>query len=292
MAVSAPGASTCSDPGNPLSILVRTPGTQGFIHLEQVDTIQNISAATPSLRTVDNLYSWFYTRPNSPYNFDPYMSYPPPGSCLVHQTSGDAYYTKSLRGALPASASLSPQPNQVYNNGTQVLPFSTTDPFFSTTVGGTINSTPFGMNLLGANGTFTIDAGGAGQTVISLNPEPPPGWTRPNTIIVVPRRAPLALTFTPGDVGAPTAILLYSYAAATNSTVEIQCLALPGASTFTISADSLANLPPSYLIIDGSYAELMVGTLGLNHAISFTKGVVANGVLLNSSWLAQSVVLE
>jgi len=44
--------------------------------------------------------------------------------------------------------------------------------------------------------------------------------------------------------------------------VEVQCLAAPGASTFTISADTLANLPPSYLILDGSYANLFIGTLG------------------------------
>jgi hypothetical protein len=128
--------------------------------------------------------------------------------------------------------------------------------------------------------------------VIPINAEPPPAWVRPNSIIVVKRNAPLALTFTPGDAAAPTAILLYSYAASTNSTVQVQCLAPPGASAFTIPADTLANLPSSYKIIDGSYAALYVGTLGVNKAISFTNGLAANGILLNSSWLAQSVQLQ
>jgi len=292
MAIAAPGATSCDDPGNPLSKLVRTPGTQAFIHLERVDTVENVNTSPPILKAVDKLYSRFLTRPNSPYNFDPYLSYPPPGTCLVHQTSGDSYYDKSLRGALPASASLSPQPNQTYNNGTQSLPFSPSGSDFSSTMGGTIDSAAFAMNLLGANGTFTIDPAGANQTVIPLNPEPPPAWTRPDAIVVVPRNAPFALAFTPGDSAAPTAILLYSYAAATNSTVEVQCLAAAGANTFTISADTLANLPPSYRVIDGSYANLFIGTLGVNHAVSFTNGLVANGILLNSSWLAQSVVLQ
>jgi hypothetical protein len=220
------------------------------------------------------------------------MSFPPPGTCLVHQTSGDSYYAKSLRGALPASASLSPQPNQAYNNGTQPLSIPSTLPFYSGTLGGTINSAAIAMSLLGANGMFTIDPAGANQTVLALNPEPPPVWTRPNAILVIPRNAPLALTFTPGDSSAPTAILLYSYAASTNSTVEVQCLAPPGASAFTISADSLANLSPSYSILDGSYANLFIGTLGVNKAISFTNGFAANGILLNTSWLAQSVALQ
>ncbi len=292
MAIAAPGATSCVDPGNPLSKLVRTPGTQAFIDLEQFNDIENIDTATPIKQALEYLYSRFYTRPNSPFNFDPYMSYPPAGTCLVHQTSGDSSITLSLRGALPASASLSPQPNQTYNNGTQSLSIPPTDPLYASIVGGTVDSTSFGLNPLGAGASFTIDPGGANQAVLAINPEPPPSWTQPNGILVVPRNAPLALTFTPGDSAAPTAILIYSYAASTNSTVEVQCLAPPGANTFTISADTLANLPSSHRLIDGSYANLFFGTLELNTAISFTNGLAANGILLNSSWVSQSVVLQ
>ena len=255
-------------------------------------SIENISVSPAATQVLDNFYSRFFTRPNSPFNFDPYMSFPPAGTCLVHQTTGNSSIGNSLRGALPASASLNPQPNQTYNNGTQSLSITPTDPFYASTVGGTVDSTSFGLNPLGAGASFTIDPGGANQAVLAINPEPPPAWTRPNAILVVPRNAPLALTFTPGDTAAPTAILLYSYAAATNSTVEVQCLAPPGANTFTISADTLANLPSSYRIIDGSYANLFIGTLGVNNAISFTNGLAANGILLNSSWVSQSVVLQ
>jgi hypothetical protein len=52
------------------------------------------------------------------------------------------------------------------------------------------------------------------------------------------------------------------------------------------------NLPPSYLILDGSYANLFIGTLGVDNAATFANGLAANGILLNSSWLAQSVVLQ
>jgi uncharacterized protein (TIGR03437 family) len=292
MAIAAPGASSCDDPGNLLSKLVRSPGTQAFIHVEQINDIGNINTDTPIKQALEYVYSRFYTRPNSPYNFDPYMSYPPAGTCLVHQTSGDSSITLSLRGALPASASLSPQPSQTYNNGTQSLSIPPTDPLYAGTVGGTVDSTSFGLNPLSAGASFTIDPGGANQAVLAINPERPPSWTQPTGILVVPRNAPLALTFTPGDSAAPTAILIYSYAASTNSTVEVQCLAPPGANTFTISADTLANLPSSYRLIDGSYANLFVGTLGVNNAISFTNGLAANGILLNSSWVSQSVVLQ
>jgi hypothetical protein len=292
MAIGAAGATSCSDPGNPLSALVRAPGTQAFIHIDIVDAIENVNTATPSTKTLQQVYSRFYTRPDSPYNFDPYMSHPPSGTCLVHQTSGDASLTLSLRGTLPASASLSPQPHQTYYNGTQSLNSSTTNSTYASIVGGTIDATPFGLNPLSAGASFTIDPGGALPVVLAINPEPPPAWARPNTILAVPRNAPLSLTFTPGDAAAPTAILLYAYSAATNSTVEVQCLAAPGAGAFTISADTLANLPASQKAIDGSYANLYIGTLGVNRAISFTNSFAANGILLNSSWLSRSVVLQ
>jgi hypothetical protein len=158
-------------------------------------------------------------------------------------------------------------------------------------LGGTINSSAVGMNLMGANASFTVDPSGVNQ-VIPLKPEPSPGWSRPNSLIVISRNSPLNLTFSPGDPAAPTAILIYSYAASTNSTVEVQCLAAAGVNSFTISPDTLANLPPSYRIIDGSYANLFVGTLGVNNAVPFSSALAASGIVLNSTWLAQSVVIQ
>jgi hypothetical protein len=114
------------------------------------------------------------------------MSYPPAGTCLVHQTSGEASFNLSLRGVLPSSASLTPQPTQLYNNGTQSLTFSPGKPYFSSTLGGTLNSMPFAMNQLGANESFTIDPAGANQ-VLAFTTEPPPGWVRPNAILAIPR---------------------------------------------------------------------------------------------------------
>jgi uncharacterized protein (TIGR03437 family) len=292
IAIAAAGATSCDDPGNPLSTLVRTPGSQAFIHVEHIDSIENTETAKSVAKSLDKIYSRFYTRPDSQYSFDPYMSYPPAGACLVHQTSGDATYDKSFRGALPASANLDPQPAQSYNNGSQVLNIPAVTGAFSSTVGGTVDADTLGMSLLGTNGSFTIDPGGSNQKVIPLTPAASPGWTRPTGILVVPRSAPLVVNFSPGDASAPTVVLLYSYTAQINTTVEVQCLAAPGATSFTIPSESLANLPATYGHIDGSYATLSIGTLGTNKATTFTSALAANGVVLNSNWMSQSVVLQ
>lgn len=291
MAIAAKGAASCSDPGNPLSAMVRTPGTQALVDFERVDSIENVNTSPPILKTADKLYTRFFTRPNSPFNFDPYMSYPPPGTCLVHQSSGDPYYNKELRGALPASASLNPQPKFSYSDGTNATAYAPTGAFFSSTLGATLNTIAQGFFKLAGNGAnLTVDPGGPNQTVLALSPEPASTWSRPQGIIEIARNMPLPVTFTPGDSAAPTVILIYAYSAATNSTVEVECLAPVGAAAFTIPAESLVNLPQSYKKIDGSYANLVIGTLGLNKTSSFTNALAQQGIVLTSSWVGQSVV--
>lgn len=292
MAIAAPGAASCSDPGNPLSAMVLTPGTQALVDFERVDSVENVNTSPPILKTADKLYVRFYTRGDSPYNFDPYMSYPPPGTCLVHQSTGDSYYNKDLRGALPASASLNPQPKFSYSDGTNSLTVSAQPgAFFSSSLGATLNSTAQGfLKFAGEGASLTIDPGGPDQTLLALNPEPAPTWSRPQAIIEIARNKPLPVTFTPGDTAAPSVALIYAYSAATNSTVEVVCLATAGATSFTIPAESLTNLPQSYKKIDGSYANLVIGTLGLNKTSFFTNGVAQQGIVLTSSWVGQSVV--
>jgi hypothetical protein len=292
MAIASPGASTCSDPGNPLSALVRTPGTQAYIDFERMDTVNNVTVAPTNAKTMDKLYTRFYTRPDSPYNFDPYMSYPPAGSCIVHATSGDAFLTKTLRGGLPASASLSPQPKQAYNNGTQTLPFTPSGFYFASTVAANVNSGKRALNPLTGNGSLTIDPSGPNQTVVPIALEPPPSWARPADIFTIPRNSPLVLNFKPGDTTAPTAISLYTYTAVYNATVAINCLAAPGATSFTIPSDLLSNIPATYGRIDSSYANLFVGTLGFSTAATFSNGLAASGIDLSSNWLGQAVVMQ
>ena len=292
IAISTPGSSACDDPGNPLSKLARTPGPQAFVHLERVDSIENLNSATQVRKILDKLYSRFYTRPESPFHFDPYLSYPPAGTCLVHQATGDAAALKTFRGTLPVSASQPGQPKQTYNNGSQSLSFTPKGSFFSSTLGGTIDSTSVAMDLSGVNAAFTIDPAGASEAVIPLIPMAPPVWSRPSGILAIPRNAAFPITFTPGDSAAPTVILLYSYSSVTNTAVEVQCLAAPAASTFTIPADSLANLPPTYGLLDGSYTNLLIGTVGVSRARTFTSRLASSGLLLQSSWLAQSVVIQ
>ncbi len=293
MAIAGPGDAACTDAGNPLSTLVRTPGSQAFIHVSRGSTIHTVYQPAPTTDTADSIYARFYNRPDSAFAFDPYLSYPPAGTCLVHQTVGDSYYEKNLRGALPPSASLSPQPALRYDNGGSLADlFGNGSPFYATTLGGSLGGKLVFSSLATTNAKITIDAGGPNEATLASPGVAAPVWPQRSSLEIIPRNAPLNLSFTPGDAALPTAILLYAYAAVSNSTVEVQCLAAPGASSFTVPADTLANLPLTYRLLDGSYNTLLVGTLGLGKTLRFSNGLAASGLLLNSSWLGQSVVLQ
>ncbi|MEO5925696.1 MAG: hypothetical protein ABIR70_17885 [Bryobacteraceae bacterium] len=290
MAIAAPGSTSCSDPNNVLSSLARSSGTQGFIHLQRVNGISDVTHDL-SRSEMDNIYARFIDKPASEFSFDPYLSYPPPGTCLLHQTAGDSSISRNLRGA--PLVSMTPRPALVFNNGLENAPsLGSLAAFYSFRLGGTVDAKSVGIRLANSSAKATLDPGGPNATVLPLKLVSPPTWPQRDTLRLIDRAVPLVLNFTPTDAASPTAITLYAYASYVNATVEVQCLAPPGASTFTIPADTLANLPHTYKDIDGSYSTLAIGTLSTNGVTPFSNSLVANGVMLYSPWLTISVVLR
>ncbi len=290
MSIAASGATTCSDPNNVLSSLARASGTQGFIHVQRVNAISDVTQSLSNVE-LDNIYARFINKPASEFAFDPYLSYPPAGTCLVHQTAGDPSINKNPRGA-PA-AYISPRPSLTFNNGVVNAPsLGTNSTYYSFSLGGAADGTSIGIPLANSDAKVLFDPGGPNATALPLKLVNPPTWTQRTSLHVIDRKVPLVLNFTPSDASASTAITLYAYTTSINATVEIQCLAPPAASTFTIPADTLAILRISYKEIDGSYSELAIGTLSAAGSTAFSNSVIASGMLLNSPWLRVSVVTQ
>ena len=291
IAIAPPGTTSCGDPANPLSALERSAGSEGFVHVQRVDSISDVTTVRVN-STLDKLYARFVRPQTATFAFDPYLSYPPAGACLVHQTGGDANVNKNLRGTATAASALTPKPILGFNNGVQDgKNFGAAATYSSITLGGTVGKKAVGIPLANGNAKVTVtDAGGSSVTA-PLKLVGAPSWPQRETLRVVDRTMPLQLNFLPGDAVSATAILLYSYSTSSNATVEVQCLAPPGASTFTIPPDTLANLPPTYRNINGSYTNIAIGAL--NAAVSpFTTAQVSSGLVLFSSWLSVSVVVK
>ena len=58
IAIAPPGAASCSDPANPISALERTTGSAGFVHVQRVGSISDITSVRVNT-TLDKLYARF-----------------------------------------------------------------------------------------------------------------------------------------------------------------------------------------------------------------------------------------
>ena len=98
-------------------------------------------------------------------------------------------------------------------------------------------------------GSYTLSgSGGAdvGSFSNTFSVPPPLVWTGRNQLSAVDRKQPLTISWTGGDSGQVVAVIGFGEDLPVNSSVVFACLAKPGASSVTIPADILSNLPPTH----------------------------------------------
>ncbi len=98
-------------------------------------------------------------------------------------------------------------------------------------------------------GSYTLSgAGGADVGAFSntFSVPQPLTWTGRNNLTTVNRTQPLTISWTGGDSGQAVAVVGFGEDLPNNSSVVFACIAKPGASSFTVPPDILANLPASH----------------------------------------------
>jgi len=269
--------------GQSLSKLVRTPGTQAFIHVERVDTVENVNTSPAILKTLDKLYTRFYTRPNSPYSFDPYCPIRP-RTCLVNQTSGDSYYDKSLRGALPASASLNPQPQSDLQQRHAASALLAQQLLLFEHPGWDGQLECDGDESAGRERDIHHRSCRPNQTVIPLNPEPPrPGAARVRSSLCEERTARLA--FTPETQRRPRQFCSMPTQRLLTPRWKYSASPRPGPAVHHFrgyAGEPAAELSdPRWLLRQPVHRNA-----GVDNAATFANGLAANGILLTQvGWL-------
>lgn len=293
MAIGERSGERCGDGFNPFSNLLRNTRRQGLMWLDRTLSYVDSYGTTTEQNTTDSLKAYFWNRPASPFAYDPLFSYPPPGSCVVQQTSGNVFQGAPLRGMLPASAAID--------------------------VGGAIQlRTPFAGNT--EAGRVTLPATGYAGMVGSLRANDGVGGLRldfPNTVTVgygtvsvqpnqtnlfawggralldrIRRNVVTRIPFTPNDFNAASQLSLVAYSGLHNATTAITCLAAPGVDTFVLPPDLMANLPATPGRADGSFAMLGIGIVPLDRAVPFSGGGVDGGLALFTQWQTRAVVLQ
>jgi uncharacterized protein (TIGR03437 family) len=292
--------SRCQDPNNPFTNLLRDSRRQGLIHLSRNSSYIDSYTAAPEQNTTDSARAYFVNRPASPFAFDPYFSYPAPGSCLLQQTSGNVFKGASLRGALPASLSL---------DAGSSLQLTTTSTGGNALVTRVAIPQPGYAELIGsqraADGAGPLKLDFFNTTRLEGNPNTPVGpfsaainsanlfsWTERNTINSISREFPFRVFFVPNDSGASMVLHIVSYQAIPNATTAITCLAAPQASTIAVPVDLLLHLSPSLGNYDSSFAAIALGAVPLSRAVPFTAPGLDGGLAVFSQWQTRSVYIQ
>ncbi len=296
----SPAGGRCRDATNPFTDLIRDSRRQGLLHLSRNTSYIDSYTAAPEQNTTDSVRAYFVNRPASPFLFDPYFAYPAPGSCLLHQSSGNVFRGAPLRGVLPASATL---------DAGVALGLSTTSAGGNATVPRVPGPQAGYAELVGSQrasdgvGALKLDfpnatrvEGNAGSAVgpfsAGLNTANVFIWSERNTIDSISREFPLRVFFIPNDGTASMVLHVVSYQAVPNATTAITCVAAPQASTIAVPVDLLSHLTPSAGRYDGSFAAIALGAVPLLRAVPFSAPGLDGGLAVFSQWQTRSVYIR
>jgi len=297
MAIANIAGGRCTDAFNPFTNLLRSSRRQGMILLDrtlhQIDT----HVTTVEQNTTESVKAYFWQREPSPFVFDPQFSYPPPGTCLVQQTSGNALMGAPLRGSLGAANALDAgstlKLETTFSGTSEIAPVSAPQPGYAAVVGSLRANDGVGLLKLDfPNAVRVRYSGSIGEATIQPNLTNLFAWSGRGTLERIRRDVTLRVPFTPNDFDATSELSLVAYSSVHNATTAITCLAAPGIDSFTLSTDLLSNLPVSVGTPDGSLAMLGIGIVPLTRAVPFSSSGLDGGLLLFTQWQTKAVYIQ
>jgi uncharacterized protein (TIGR03437 family) len=246
MAISANG-SACSPPQNPLSqALVAGLKVGAFIAIRGV-THEDVGTVAPVDVTGDYTAAFAYNVSASPFPFDPTASLPPPGTCTVYSVAGDLLGGGALAGTVPNGMPLDwgATFSLTGPHGTQTM-----SSLFSTGwvsyLGGALSSNLIPSSLFLDPGAYTLmGIGGSdvGPFTVSFTVPQPLTWTNQSQLTNLSRSQPLTVSWSGGAAGQLVGVVGIGEDLPTNASTVFACLAPPNATSFTVPAAILTNLP-------------------------------------------------
>jgi uncharacterized protein (TIGR03437 family) len=248
MAIDANGA-PCTDPSNPVSSTLIKGGATGVLSLIRTTIHQDVGVNAPVDVTGDSLSFTASQRPPGPFQFVPFLSAPPPGTCATYRGTGDYWSTGQIAdssGSTPLNSSTQFQVSG--SGGVQSA---------SLTSGGLLGSYiplySLPNQLFLAPGNYVVTASGTGAVGAINTQLAVPGpitWTNRDQTTNVDRTQPLTINWSGVPSGASIQILGENSDLPTNSSALFYCNVPAGATSFTVPPQVLSAIPAtrSYLL--------------------------------------------
>jgi uncharacterized protein (TIGR03437 family) len=293
-----PNGAPCTDSANPIAAVFRAGGRFGAALLMYEEDQVTVNGAAQDF-SVESAALSLRQEAGGVWAFNPYISFPPLGTCTAYGIAGVlpaladlpgiAATVKDLDGG--ASVSLTSAP------ATASLPQSANSPVIYAAILATsqnLTGLPLSFFVDGASSTLTGTGGadvGPFQAAIAANAGPV--WTNSADATTVTRAAGLTMTWSNAPVAANViSIIGFNVDPANNVSGGFQCLANPAAGSFTVPALALANVPatPSGLTVVRGW--IAVGAAQLASPTTFTATGLDRGIGIFSSSSQQTVVYQ
>ncbi len=246
MAITQDGSSCLLSSATPPFV---TAGNYGAFLTLRAATHEDIGTRSIVDVTGDYTAALAYQVGNSAFPFHPVFSLPPDGTCTAYATKGDILRGDTLPGAVPGGKALD------FGAG-----FSLTGPGGAKLLqnilvesplrylGGSITGNLFSNTLYLQPGSYQIGGtGGKDIGSFSASGTMPSAitWTNRDQTVNVDRGQPLTLTWTGAGLNDRIVIAGFGVDLPNDSTSMFGCVAPKGATSFTVPAAMLANLPPT-----------------------------------------------
>ena len=293
-----PNGAPCTDAANSLGAIFRAGGRFGAALLHHEDDQVTIDGAPQSF-SVESAVLSLRQEAGGVWAFNPYVSFPPLGTCTAYGMAGVFPTLNDLPGVIASVKDL--------NGGASV---SLTGP--SATASLLQSATPpvvyagvlaTSQNVAGiplsffANGASSTLAGTGGADVgpfkAGITANAAPVWTNSANAATVTRAAGLTVTWSNAPASANViSISGFNVNPGNNVSGGFQCLANPAAGSFTVPALALANVPATPSGSPAGEGWISIGAAQLASPASFTASGLDRGIAVFGSVRQLGVVYQ
>jgi len=280
-----PDGSPCAEPGNAMAGALINGTSQARVIAARIAVHHDIGTATVNDAITDLFGAYTAKEASLPFNFDPNVSLPPAGTCTSYAFSGD--FTQNT-GFPPGLGPPSPT-GQALGAGALTISggaasAKASSGAYLTAIGGAIPTIAGATNTLLLNpGNFSV-SGTAGADVGSFQAQlaipSPLNWTNRDQLSAVARNQGMMVAWSGAAPGNNVFISGAGADLPANASYVFVCAAPPGATSFTVPADVLANMPPVRNRLIQSRGVVYVGQWPIANPAGFTASGVNTGLVL------------